>query len=118
MRYAKVAGVYRRQRWGNVVRSCSLFAATAVVLTSIIVTVFGSNVSASSNITEFPLSFSGTNNPTGITSGPDGALWFTESGRIGRITTDGSSTQYQVPTSNSTPYDFPALYGIELEVGT
>ena len=35
--------------------------------------------------------------PTGIASGTDGALWFTESagpGRIGRITTGGDVTEY------------------------
>jgi hypothetical protein len=34
----------------------------------------------------------------GITAGPDGALWFTEIGyTIGRITTTGVVTEYQVP---------------------
>lgn len=38
--------------------------------------------------------------PTDITTGPDGAMWFTESGtyqtsaQIGRITTDGHITEY------------------------
>jgi streptogramin lyase len=37
-----------------------------------------------------------TSGPTGITAGPDGALWFTESWgyRIGRITTDGMVTEF------------------------
>ena len=35
-------------------------------------------------------------------TGPDGALWFTESkGAIGRITTSGQVTQYPVPDSES-----------------
>jgi virginiamycin B lyase len=42
----------------------------------------------------------------GITLGPDGALWFTESGfssnKIGRITTaEVISSEYPVPTANS-----------------
>jgi virginiamycin B lyase len=37
---------------------------------------------------EFPLP-TANSNPNGITAGPDGALWFTEMGAIGRITTDG-----------------------------
>lgn len=44
--------------------------------------------------------------PTGITAGPDGGLWFTETGgpdRIGRIATDGTATGYSVPTSPSYP---------------
>ena len=38
--------------------------------------------------------------PAGITVGPDGALWFTEENghKIGRITTDGAITEYQIPT--------------------
>ena len=31
----------------------------------------------------------------GITPGPDGALWFTNSGSIGRITTSGTVTNYK-----------------------
>lgn len=44
-------------------------------------------------------------NPLGITTGPDGALWFTESGvnRIGRVTTSGKVVEYDVPTPDSTP---------------
>jgi virginiamycin B lyase len=57
-------------------------------------------------ITEFPLPTSGAN-PAGITSGPDGALWFTESAnavrQIGRIPTNatpGSSAQITEYTTN------------------
>jgi virginiamycin B lyase len=40
-----------------------------------------------------------------ITTGPDGALWFTYSGNnsIGRITTAGVDTQYPVPAPSSNP---------------
>jgi virginiamycin B lyase len=43
--------------------------------------------------------------PADIVVGPDHALWFTESGvdRIGRITTDGTITEFQTPTANSSP---------------
>ena len=54
-------------------------------------------------ITEYPVS----NSPTGIVAGPDGALWFTVEdcnppscnaiGQIGRITTSGAATEYNVP---------------------
>ncbi|MCK9249115.1 MAG: hypothetical protein M0P31_09080 [Solirubrobacteraceae bacterium] len=35
-------------------------------------------------------------NPTGLTAGPDGAIWFTQpgSGRIGRVTTDGTIVEH------------------------
>jgi hypothetical protein len=55
-------------------------------------------------ITEF--SVTGNNNPFGITTGPDGALWFTEEeigNAIGRITTAGVITEFPVPTGNSFP---------------
>jgi virginiamycin B lyase len=53
-------------------------------------------------------------NPIGITTGPDGELWFTESGRfigeelsggnkIGRISPEGSITEFLIPTPQSGP---------------
>ncbi len=41
-----------------------------------------------------------------IVSGPDGALWFTDSGddKVGRITTSGAVTEYNAPTANAQPY--------------
>jgi virginiamycin B lyase len=43
--------------------------------------------------------------PQGITTGADGALWFTEEcgNRIGRITLSGQITEYPVPTPDSHP---------------
>jgi len=41
--------------------------------------------------------------PTSITAGPDGNLWFTEAaGNIGRSTPRGSIIEFSVPTSNQT----------------
>src|SRR5437879_3620662 len=56
-------------------------------------------------ITEFPDPTNGAS-PHGITAGPDGALWFTDSvngtgSKIGRITTDGTISLFAVPTNNS-----------------
>jgi virginiamycin B lyase len=44
--------------------------------------------------------------PQTIVSGPDGALWFTETSgdEIGRITTTGVITQFAVPTASSQPF--------------
>ena len=57
-------------------------------------------------ITEFALSNSAST-PAGIVTGPDGALWFTEStaNKIGRITTSGSYTAGAIPTAASQPQD-------------
>ena len=43
--------------------------------------------------------------PNGITNGPDGGIWFTESAgnKIGRISTSGVITEFAVPTQNSGP---------------
>src|SRR5213082_1244486 len=53
-------------------------------------------------ITEFPTP-TGSAGPIGITSGPDGNLWFTAGNDIGRITTAGSVTAFPVPTASSGP---------------
>lgn len=47
--------------------------------------------------------FSGRHPIGGITSGPDGNLWFTESTRIGRMTPQGAITEFARPESDSTP---------------
>ncbi|MBV8928583.1 MAG: hypothetical protein JO152_05615, partial [Mycobacteriaceae bacterium] len=41
-----------------------------------------------------------------IATGPDGALWFTDSGTnsIGKITTAGAITEYTVPTASAAPW--------------
>ena len=40
----------------------------------------------------------------GITSGPDGALWFTETDKIGRITTSGKLKYYSTLTNSARPF--------------
>jgi virginiamycin B lyase len=54
-------------------------------------------------IGQFPVSTTSTTNaPGAITMGPDGGLWFTDSGNnmIGRVS-GGGVTEYPVPTANS-----------------
>ena len=48
--------------------------------------------------------------PADIVVGPDGNLWFTESGvnRIGRITTAGTITEFTTPTADSNPLGIAA----------
>src|SRR6266446_7740430 len=43
--------------------------------------------------------------PVGITSGPDGNLWFTEGhgNKIGKVTSGGVFTEYALPTATSEP---------------
>lgn len=51
-------------------------------------------------------------NPGGIVSGPDGNLWFTEQDRVGKITTSGAMTFYDLDVSLSSP-----LLGSGITVG-
>jgi virginiamycin B lyase len=41
--------------------------------------------------------------PAAITTGPDGALWFTDNAAIGRITTEGTIQQFPLTTPGATP---------------
>ncbi|HSX98017.1 MAG TPA: virginiamycin B lyase, partial [Streptomyces sp.] len=61
------------------------------------------------SITEFPVSDAEAG-PYGITTGPDGALWFTEfrGHRIGRITTAGEATSFALPTPDAGPFGIAA----------
>ena len=64
-------------------------------------------ITPTGTITEFPVSSANGWPPGGITAGPDGHLWFTQSGAnaIGRISTTGVLTADPVPTPNSGPQD-------------
>jgi streptogramin lyase len=60
-------------------------------------------------IDEFPVP-TAASQPSGITLGPDGALWFTEENappgakhKIGRITSSGAISEYLIPTDAATP---------------
>lgn len=66
--------------------------------------VFGGRIgrmTPSGALTEFPIP--GAANPRGITAGPDGSLWFTLSAAVGRITTGGSMSIYEVGNDPSLP---------------
>src|SRR5580700_969686 len=63
-----------------------------------------SRLGAQPTIVEYPIPTTASS-PAGITSGPDGNLWFVETGanKIGKITTAGSITEYSIPTASSGP---------------
>jgi virginiamycin B lyase len=55
-------------------------------------------------ISQFPLPAQPFQGPSGIVTGPDGALWFgvgLTNNVIGRITTGGSATSFPIPTHNA-----------------
>jgi len=59
------------------------------------------------SITIYPVPSGNLGSLIGITSGPDGALWFAETvaNKIGRITTSGDVTEYTIPASKADPWD-------------
>ena len=74
------------------------------------------HISLDGTMSEFPIPTT-EGNPMGgsgvgpgeITAGPDGAMWFTETGadKIGRVTPDGTVTEYDLP-GRSRYHGFPA----------
>ncbi len=84
-----------QQQYGNLLRVLLVLSGTAAGVDT---------PARAQNITEFPLP-SANSLPSGITVGPDGNLWFTETGanKIGRITTAGVITEFPIPTANSQP---------------
>ena len=64
----------------------------------------GSTPTSTKHIIEFPIPTS-PGSPLAITAGPNGNLWFTESGanKIGQITPSGTISEFSVPTSASDP---------------
>src|ERR1022692_4944019 len=59
--------------------------------------------SATGTVSSFT-NLNGANLPLWITTGPDGALWFTAEDTIGRITTTGTVTTYPVGHPILTPW--------------
>lgn len=73
------------------------YACSGVLLASLSV---GTASATAGGITSFPLP--GLNNlPTAITTGPDGALWFTETGKIGRLATAGVLHEFALPSGHT-----------------
>jgi streptogramin lyase len=78
--------------------------------TSIGLLIFGmallgrAGIASAQTFTEYPIPTTGSS-PAEITTGPDGALWFTEQSgnNIGRISTSGTITEYPVTTANAGP---------------
>ncbi len=81
------------------------FSPTADNATSVTIAVSSAQVT----FTEYPVPTTGSL-PEGITSGPDGNLWFTErlGDRIGRITTVGVITEFLIPTNGGHPFAIAA----------
>ncbi len=80
-----------------------VMCATAV---SLFLSVFpnapSAQAAAAATVAEFTVPTSGSQ-PWGIAAGPDGALWFTESSKIGRMTTAGVFTEYALPVAGTYP---------------
>ena len=60
-------------------------------------------ITTDGHITEFAIPTKDSS-PAQMTSGPDGAIWFSEGiGKIGRITTNGTITEFAIPAKYSSP---------------
>ena len=101
---AGVQGTIRRKCFGPSGLGC-----VGLLLVSLLAVL---PATAPAAITEYVIPTTNGQNtqPAGITVGTDGALWFTQENghRIGRITTDGVITQYQIPTVPSAPAEITA----------
>ena len=66
---------------------------------------FTSAPTAAQTFTPFVVPAPGISSPTGIATGPDGALWFGDPGSnaIWRLTTTGIFTPFMIPTSGASP---------------
>ena len=86
-------GIWSR-RWRLVVAAACLVALVLGALPA----------QAARRLKEFPVP-TANSVPIGITTGPDGNLWFTEfdTNKIGKITTAGKVTEYPIPTASSFP---------------
>jgi virginiamycin B lyase len=95
---SKNAGIGTFTRWR------ALFAPLVCSLMLAGFMIFPMQASAALYIGELSVP-TGSSQPTGITQGPNGALWFAESGgnKIGRCTTAGDFIEFTVPTGGSWP---------------
>jgi virginiamycin B lyase len=81
-------------------------AIASAIMAALSCAALGLPATASATVTHYPAS----GLPYGIASGPDGALWFAEesAGKIGRLTTAGVLTDYDITTPSSQPYQIAA----------
>src|SRR5437667_782335 len=87
-----------------------IFAVWTLLLTlALLGPVASASPGAVGTITKFPLPTPGSH-PPGITSGPDGNLWFTEEigNKIGKITPSGSIAEFPLPTAYGFPWGITA----------
>ena len=77
---------------------------TARLLRSLLVLLGAGTAYAQLTVLEYPIP-TPNSTPAHITSGPDGALWFTENatGKVGRVTIDGSFSEFSVAAVGSRP---------------
>jgi virginiamycin B lyase len=99
-----VSKEHSRPHRGAVQRSCRLSLLFGGIALMVSVA-----AALAADVQSFPLP-NGVGEPEGITAGPDGDFWFTVLGgdRIGRITKDGTITEFTVPTPGSFPHGITA----------
>ncbi|HLQ76517.1 MAG TPA: hypothetical protein VK210_04135, partial [Terriglobia bacterium] len=77
----------------GVCRSAALLRIAAVIVSILLVSAPLAAQSGAVSFTEYSIPTSNSY-PIGIVSGPDGALWFAERAKVGKITSNGTITEY------------------------
>ncbi|WP_406512963.1 isopeptide-forming domain-containing fimbrial protein [Streptomyces sp. NBC_00161] len=92
-----------KSRWGH--RLTTLLVSTLMSLPLV-----ASAPAAQAAVGIFEYSLVNPSTPIGITTGPEGNMWFTEFGgeKIGRITTAGAISEYPIPTTSGQPEEITA----------
>jgi streptogramin lyase len=104
MGFSLITSLRAWSSWASGTRTTRSLRVVPALLAALAAIALGWPGSAAAQIMEFPIPTLNSN-PDGITAGPDGALWFTETdgNKIGRITTSGVITEFPIPTSDSQP---------------
>jgi streptogramin lyase len=76
-------------------------------MAALLLTLPAISVAQQAAVGEYPIP-TASSFPAGVAAGPDGAVWFTESDKIGRMTPAGCFTEYPVPTVDSGPWGITA----------
>jgi streptogramin lyase len=75
--------------WGR-----TLIRAVRVLMLALLMTAAASAAASAAPITEFSTGLPAVSDPSSLTPGPDGNVWFVDTGAIGRITPSGEITEF------------------------
>jgi virginiamycin B lyase len=79
-----------------------------VLVVSFLTLIVAAGSSVAQTIQEYPIPGGVLSAPVGITTGPDGAVWFAAGANIGQLTTSGALTEYPTPIALTFPQGIAA----------